>query len=190
MFETVVIDDIVDYIKQKHIHDMIMTADWKFLMDVSGVQQTYPSHGFAHVLKYPNGLLSSLYEEISPHILDSISSGDYKIKENYYNRAFLQVPLAAPYMKEHNGVHVDLPKEIPHVACVYYVNNSDGDTIIYEQTINDTPGGSNGVQLVEHKRVKPKRGRIVMFDGSRYHCSSQPTITYRCIINFDLIMEQ
>jgi hypothetical protein len=39
---------------------------------------------------------------------------------------------------------------------------------------------------MEHKRVTPKRGRAVLFDGSRYHCSSQPTIGYRTIINFDL----
>ena len=194
MFETCVIDNLVDANTQVKLHEKIMTADWKFLSDVSGVQgQTYPSHGFAHVLKHPDTSMhkiSPLYDDVSIPILNAIKERGFKVSQNYYNRSFLQLPLAAQYKKEHNGIHVDLPPSIKHVACVYYINNSDGDTIIYDQTITNTPGGSNDVALTEHMRVKPTRGRIVMFDGSRYHCSSQPTINYRCIINFDLIMDE
>ena len=81
--------------------------------------------------------------------------------------------------------HIDCDKE--HKVLLYYVNDSDGDTIIYEQTVKDTPCGSVNVDLKEHKRVKPKKGRMVLFDGYRYHCSSQPKNNYRCIINFDLV---
>ena len=195
MFETIIIDDVVDIETQREIHKVLMEqADWKFLNDVSGIPgQTYPSHGFVHILYHPDPYVVStsiLYDKVSKLILDSLTKLGYNIKDNYYNRAFLQLPLAEQYKKEHNGVHVDLPSNIPHVACVYYVNGSDGDTIIFEQTVNDTPGGSTNIELTEHKRVTPKRGRLVMFDGSRYHCSSQPTINYRCIINFDLIMNQ
>ena len=80
---------------------------------------------------------------------------------------------------------MDIPQD--HYACVYYLNDSDGDTIIYEQNKHDTVAGSNNVELVEHARVTPKKGRLVMFDGARYHCSSQPKESYRCIINFDLV---
>ena len=44
---------------------------------------------------------------------------------------------------------------------IYYVNNSDGDTVIYDNK-----------KLV---RVKPEAGKILMFDGSLYHASSRPT---------------
>jgi len=188
MFETLVVDDLLTTKDQVHLHDMIMNhAKWKFLKDVSGNEnQQYPSHGFVHIINHPEQLMSSDMREpihgmFKPKFDNLV---DYKLI--YYNRIFLQLPLAPQYNKEHNGVHVDLPSHLPHVACVYYCNDSDGDTIIYEQTINDTPGGSQGVQLKEHKRVTPKRGRAVFFDGSRYHCSSQPTIGYRTIINFDL----
>jgi hypothetical protein len=88
-------------------------------------------------------------------------------------------------VKDRNGVHVDLP--IRHVACVYYCDDSEGDTVIYEQTFGSVVPGSVGNELSEHRRVSPKKNRIVAFDGSRYHCSSQPSRSPRCIVNFDLV---
>ena len=189
MFDTVVVDDLLNHKDQVHLHDMIMHhVEWKFLNDVSGNNNhPFPSNGFVHVTKHP--------EFVKPSIIYDVLFGMFKerfeqfvpgYKEIYYNRIFLQLPLAPQFKKEHNGLHVDLPPHLPHVACVYYCNDSDGDTIIYEQTINDVPGGSQNVDVKEHKRVTPKRGRAVFFDGSRYHCSSQPSIRYRTIINFDL----
>ena len=189
MFETIVVDDVVDIHVQRYLHDNIMnTAQWKFLKDVSGNEnQTYPSHGFAHLMKHPGmkdgAGLYPLMNELMPE-MEKILGMPVNDDTNYHNRIFLQLPLAEAYRKQHNGIHVDLPKEMPHVACVYYVNGSDGDTIIYENTI-----GGDTTNLVEHKRVTPKRGRMVCFDGSRYHCSSQPTINYRCIINFDILVK-
>lgn len=186
MFETIVIDDIIDQHMQKAFHLDMMGADWKFLNDVSGVNSQYPSHGFSHVFTHPEkDKKSPVYSIIK--ILHERTALLIPNSKVYYARSFLQLPLAKQYTKEHNGIHVDLPADIPHVACVYYVNGSDGDTIIYDQTINTVPGDSKNVKLVEHQRVTPKRGRIVLFDGSRYHCSSQPTINYRCIINMDLV---
>ena len=191
MFETLVVDDLISSdVSQIFLHKMIMeTAEWKFLTDVSGNEnQQFPSHGFVHVLKHPNiENFSPLYGFVTNELESRLKKYvDYK--DIYYSRVFLQLPLAPQYKKEHNGLHVDLPGNLPHVACVYYCNDSDGDTIIYEQTIHDTPGGSQNVEVREHKRVTPRRGRAVFFDGSRYHCSSQPTINYRTIINFDLIL--
>lgn len=186
MFETIVIDDFIDIEMQKDIYNQMIKCPWTFLNDVSGVlNNQFPSYGFVHIFKHPDhGVLSPLYDKVAVPLHDAM--GKYVPDTNiHYTRSFFQVPLASQFTKDHNGIHVDLP--IPHIACVYYVNGSDGDTIIYEQNINDTPGNSTNVKLVEHKRVTPKRGRLVMFDGSRYHCSSQPTVNYRCIINFDLV---
>lgn len=185
MFGTVVIDDFLEPEVQQYIHDKIVhECNFRFLKDVSGHEnQTFPSYGFVHILKDPrNGHISELFDKIAQPILTSMRIKGLQFKEVYYNRIFFQVPLAQQFTKQHNGIHVDLPKELPHIAAVYYVNGSDGDTIIYEQCIGD-----DTTNLKEHMRVTPKRGRIVFFDGSRYHCSSQPSTNYRCIINFDLL---
>jgi hypothetical protein len=186
MFGTVVIDNFLDIETQRYIHDKIINeCEFKFLKDVSGQEdQTFPSYGFVHVLKDPrNGHISDLYDKISIPIIEQLKIIGLQFEEVYYNRIFFQVPLASSFNKPHNGIHVDLdPSTHPHIAAVYYVNGSDGDTIIYEQC-----HGEDTSELKEHMRVRPKRGSLVLFDGSRYHCSSQPTINYRCIINFDLL---
>lgn len=187
MFETVIIDDIVDSEFQNFIYNKLITTKWNFLNDVSGVNTENPSYGFVHMLKHPNhGITSELFEIVSVPIINNlINKLRLNLNDIYYNRSFLQIPLNEKYIKEHNGIHVDLPLE--HIACVYYCNDSDGDTIIYEQTMKEIPGGSKNVELKEHYRVSPKKGRIVVFDGSRYHCSTQPKNNLRCIINFDLV---
>lgn len=189
MFETMVVDNLLTELEQKDLLQMIMYhAEWKFLPDVSGnINHQFPSHGFVHILKHPELEINSNINDVVKLMFLPKFKELVKFKDIYYNRIFLQLPLAPQYKKDHNGLHVDLPAHLPHVACVYYCNDSDGDTIIYEQTIHDTPGGSQNVDVKEHKRVTPKRGRAVFFDGSRYHCSSQPTINYRTIINFDLL---
>lgn len=66
--------------------------------------------------------------------------------------------------------HVDL--NFPHIVCLYYVNDTDGDTVFYE--------GDK-----EINRVTPKKGRCVIFDGRIYHASSTPTLNDRAIINYN-----
>jgi hypothetical protein len=186
--DTVVIDDIIPVDLQDKFHALVVNqSSWFFVQDMSysNGKAEFPSYGFNMLFKHPKmGIVSQLYEAVSVPIVNSlIDKTGINIKEIYANRAFLQVPLAKQYVKEHNGIHLDITE--PHYACVYYMNDTDGDTIVYNQTIYDTPTGSN-VEVTEHKRVSPKKGRLVMFDGARYHCSSQPTENYRCIINFVL----
>ena len=57
---------------------------------------------------------------------------------------------------------------------IYYVNNSDGDTIIYD----------NG--KIE-KTISPKKGRLLIMDGKKLHSSSHPSINHkRIIVNYNL----
>lgn len=72
-----------------------------------------------------------------------------------------------------NTPHIDYPD--PHLVLLYYVNNSSGPTTFYNR------------KFKVKKEVVPKKGRIIMFDGSTYHSSAPPvTNDYRCVINFDL----
>ena len=82
--------------------------------------------------------------------------------------------------------HVDL--YYSHVVMLYYVNESDGDTVIYKEKYNGNGEAKYPSHLTELKRIKPKKGRLVVFDGLHYHASSNPRKNpYRCVINFDLI---
>ena len=41
--------------------------------------------------------------------------------------------------------------------------------------------------LKEKQRVKPKQGRVVIFDGAFWHTATQPSKGIRCVINTDVV---
>jgi hypothetical protein len=183
--QTIILDDLFDDTMIKTINTHVLNGTWKFVPDMSyGGKQHF---GFNQTFKHPSlGVLSPLYEQICVPIINTVTQHTgIQINDIAFTRAFLQVPLADKYYDNTNGVHIDLPE--PHYACVYYCDDSDGETIVYEQTAGTVPCGSTNVDLTVHKTVEPKRGRVVLFDGFRYHCSSQPRNSMRCIINFNLI---
>jgi hypothetical protein len=76
---------------------------------------------------------------------------------------------------------------IPHVdgeedtikTLLYYVNDSDGDTIFFNEKYSKTTSN-----LSINTRIQPKSGRSVIFDSNFYHCSSPPVKNdLRCVIN-------
>lgn len=69
--------------------------------------------------------------------------------------------------------HIDYPE--PHLVLIYYFNDSDGDTVMYDNEVN------------EIKRVTPKAGRFVLFDGLILHSSTPPvTNKFRVVFNINL----
>ena len=94
-------------------------------------------------------------------------------------RSFLQFPLN---LKDRtvDTPHIDLHSR-KHLAALYYVFDSDGDTIIY----NERHEPADKVYTVK-QRVTPKQGRMVIFDGTLYHTAEQPKDNIRCVINYDL----
>ena len=74
---------------------------------------------------------------------------------------------------KHYAPHIDSSKH--HYALIYYVNDADGATVLFdEQTKNII------------KEVEPKKGRILLFNGSIYHGGGIPKTTNRCVINFNI----
>ena len=67
--------------------------------------------------------------------------------------------------------HIDFYND--HHVLVYYVNDSDGDTIIFDQKWEPSNDGSI-VPLTIKQRIAPKRGRIAYFNGRYYHTSTNP----------------
>jgi len=98
-------------------------------------------------------------------------------------RTFLQVP--STYEKSYGPFHVDF--KYPHLVFLYYVNDSDGDTLITKKKFDfshQTFDELDESEIVH--RVTPKKGRAVIFDGLLYHSGGIPRNNSRCVINFDL----
>lgn len=71
----------------------------------------------------------------------------------------------------------------PHKASVFYINESDGDTVFYNVTKKDY---SKNCKV--QKRVSPKPNRLVIFNGDLMHSGHSPTkYKRRIIINSNFI---
>lgn len=129
-------------------------------------------HDFHRRLKDETIVESSYCSLISP-ILDTIVKyNKLKCLNIYRSKANLQTQYTKNKSEYFNTPHRDL--DIKHKVALYYVNDSDGDTILFDN--------HNNVM----KRVTPKKGRILFFDGDILHTSSHPVNTmYRMCVNID-----
>ena len=95
-------------------------------------------------------------------------------------RSFLQFPLNLS-TQEPDTPHTDMYRD--HFVILYYVVDSEGDTIIYNERWNND---IRPEKYTEKQRVTPKQGRVVIFDGRLYHTAEQSINTTRCIVNYDV----
>ena len=71
-----------------------------------------------------------------------------------------------------------------YVTFLYYVNDSDGDTYLFDQILASKILPPDGNFTIA-KRQTPKKGTGVLFNGSRYHASSPPRKSkHRMVINY------
>ena len=71
----------------------------------------------------------------------------------------------------------------PHIATIYYFNDSDGNTVIYNERYDGENGeySSKAIQergledkLTVQQEIEPKANRMVAFDGLYIHTGSVP----------------
>tara|TARA_R100001015_G_C4621096_1_gene178219 strand:+ start:604 stop:1173 length:570 start_codon:yes stop_codon:yes gene_type:complete len=75
--------------------------------------------------------------------------------------------------KEHkHGIHIDYPTA--NITTILYINDSDGDTIFYEERTSDTTKRYQPSDLTEMKRVTPVANSLVIFDGFQLHTGCSP----------------
>jgi hypothetical protein len=184
-----VIDDVVPKAYQDAIEDRIFTTNfpWWYQLDSTyGCTDTearrYPSlnHGLVH----HGQIVNPEFDFFSPIAYFACEKINFKINSFRSVKSCLQLPLIIDSNDRSNNPHIDL--KIDHLVALYYVNDSDGDTIIYNERVDDFEGIDKS-RLEVKQRVSPKKGRIVLFDGKLLHNSSTPLNTHRCIINFDIV---
>jgi hypothetical protein len=91
-------------------------------------------------------------------------------------------------VSNHNP-HVDFYE--PHLVGLYYVNDSDGDTVVFNETcdkvgLEQSVTYANQGKFTELARIAPKKGRMVFFDGTHYHASMHPrSHPQRIVVTFN-----
>lgn len=109
-----------------------------------------------------------------------------KIKKVIRIKANLMVGDASYPNDFYNGPHIDYSG--PNLlSFVYYVNDSDGDTILFDTHLDGKE--HNISQLKEIYRQTPKGGTGILFDSNRVHTSTTPKLSdRRVVINYVLEM--
>ena len=91
-----------------------------------------------------------------------------------------------------HGPHTDAT--FPHWTAVYYVNDCDGDFVLYNETYEDyteTEIITTQPKLTVKHICKPAKGKLIAFNGKFYHSSSYPTSSpYRLAITFNFDIER
>ena len=192
--EIYVIDDFIDTEYQEDIRNILMgdyqyrkkDFPWYYTEDVTGANDPDSQHRSALGHDYvvledednPTGERISIFHYLFLPMLKNVCR-EMKIKNInvLQGRSFLQFPLN---LKDRtvDTPHIDLHNR-KHLVALYYVCDSDGDTIIYNER------EELGTYTIKQK-VTPKQGRMVLFDGSLYHTAEQPLNNVRCVVNYNL----
>lgn len=167
----IITDSAISKQYQSHIEQILTDKEfpWSFLPEVTNYNQTTDNSqpGFSHIAFNDNK--SSQYYDVFYSLLLSIcGSIKYEIKDLYRIRVGC---LLKTNTNRHNTIHRDY--EFPHDTMLYYVNDSDGDTIVHTS---------------DHvKSISPKSGRVLLFDGRYFHASSNPRqSSHRFVITYNL----
>lgn len=95
--------------------------------------------------------------------------------------------LYSPEKYQHSP-HVDMWED--HIACVFYVTDSDAETVLFEEKCYSYEQyiSMDLSNLTVKTQVTPKENRLLFFDGHLLHTGHSPSeYRHRIIINTDLV---
>ena len=191
--EIYVFDDFIDIEYQEDIKKILLGEfeyegelfPWSYIEDVtaSGDHDSQHRPALAHqYVEYIDGESVGRKLTIFHHLfLDMLKKVCRKMVIRNINvlqgRSFLQLPLNLKN-RSLDTPHIDI-HDRKHIVALYYVCDSDGDTIIYNER-------KESESYTIKQRVTPKQGRMVIFDGWLMHTAEQPLNNTRCVVNYNL----
>ena len=147
--------------------------DFKVKYESTATENGSRPISFVHVLKSDTQTSPHLenFGLIPQIVCDHL---DWTLQAMILARLYLILPYDTKL--EHYAAHVDC--NFPHTVVLYYLNNSDGDTVFFDKQGNVS------------QRVSPKKGRVLVFDGTIYHGGGIPKKYPRSVVNFDIITKE
>lgn len=188
----IVVDNLIPASLQDTIESILLgnSFSWYLQDDITYIGGADKAPAFSHIYKPVNNPPSSpLFDLVSLIAHVGAEQYGFTFNEILQARSFLQLPLSRSLLtNEVDVLHID--SAIPHLVVLYYVCDSDGDTIVVDKRYDPKEGVVIDQRYFEHKvlkKVTPKKGRALIFDGAHYHTAEQPKDNIRCIINFNIV---
>lgn len=182
-----VVDNFLPSSYQDALEETLLSGrfPWYFNLDTLGADyskfpstKTTEAPQFTHVFISDGVVRSEYFQLVSMlgyHLMlteNLDTTHVLRIKSN------LNTPINNYPLGNHFAVHLDYEQD--SITCIYYVNDSDGDTILFNK---------DGTEEV--KRISPKKGRLVYFDSKTPHAGCPPKVqNTRCVINFNFAIKE
>jgi hypothetical protein len=188
-FKPIEIFDVVDHAYQTEIYKYVtdIKFPWHYIDDatfeISNDPQT-STPSFVNLIYHNNNETNPHLDFFKPLLEAMLEKTGYTLSTLLRIRAgfLLNTKYVFPSMPyKYNSPHRDFEQE--HFTAVYYVNKSDGDTVIFKEI------ESAEKYNVLH-RSTPEQGKLVMFNGWHYHSSTCPKMFTKRIaitINFTAV---
>jgi len=175
-----------------NIGSNIIAFPWFYVSDVTygeNAKKHNKNPALSHFFKADkDSVADPLLDYVIPIAYMGCYQAQYQYKSIIQARSFLQFPLSRNLKKSDiDLLHIDSTD--PHLVVLYYVVDSDGDTILTSHKYNQGEVERVDLKAQDHEiiaRVTPKQGRALIFNGSYYHTAEQPSNNIRCVINFDI----
>ena len=185
-----VIDNFLTKSYYKYILELLTSPDfgWNYSSNITGVSQSlqFNDYGFSHIFWHDetgqrNNIHSHFIQPLLYQIMD-VANCDFIIRA----RADMVTWSKEEFMHQ---PHTDF--KFPNTASVFYINETDGDTIFYNVEPKDVPKDKDYKDLKEYDRVSPKANRLAIFDGDLLHTGCSPTKhKNRILINSNYIKKE
>lgn len=193
MSDIMIVDDFLTPEDQEMVKGVLFGEQfpWFFRQDITygaDAPEDKRAPAVSHVFRDSCQTLSPFFNQFAPIAHLGASRFGYAYKDILKLRSFMQFPLnPATLPNKVDSLHVDT--NLKHLVVLYYVCDSDGDTIIvdHEYVAGEIELGLNASDYPTLQKVTPKQGRAVLFDGKYYHTAEQPTTGMRCVLNFNVI---
>ena len=205
-FEDIVeIEDFIPPRYQQHLKETVLDSKfpWYFNRDITSPLWFWKENhlndstlevedssftGFMHILWGREGKESDFYDIFVPLLYSMEEKINMSIKDLIQLRLglFTLNKNRQPY----HVPHVDYQNDGLKYTAIYYLNDSDGDTFFFNEFLDPNIkrfiNGYDPSLFTVAKSVKPKQGKLVLFDGRRYHASSYPESTpERMVLNIN-----
>jgi hypothetical protein len=197
-----VYNDLISKNYQDELEDLIGSMPWYFRPKIANFSNSVDGNdnfkdpnvtdapAFTHTFISKGIVHSEFFSNFAPILSAFEERENVRIDKIIRVRGRLTTPIPGHTLEKYNPPHVDLMSETPFKTLVYYVYDSDGDTIFFDKFYEHGQRRVKNIDLRNVFQHTPKKGHAVYFDGWQYHAGNTP-VNYnsRCIINFDFTLK-
>jgi hypothetical protein len=153
---------------------------WRRFENFAGSAVKIPPYkvvdGFSNIVNVREDITTGIFLPLIDCIADELNTTPHSIMRAHVN---LTTPQYGWSTGDLGYPHIDDTE--PHIVALYYLDDADGGTTLYNEFGPNTPQS-----FTMHKIVNPEPNKLVLFNGLRFHSANPPlTRRKRIIVNLN-----